>query len=130
MFFAGTRFNPPGTPNAPTPPPCVSSFDSVLFAVGAESGGAAYDLNAAGDDRSIQLNRQRIQAVRVSGGRLVVDTGLSAQNAPPPPAPPTVNPPAPAPLGNVLMGPPLNADGTPRIPGLVTYKVNSSVCRN
>jgi hypothetical protein len=130
VFFAGTRFNPPGTPNAPAPPPCVSSFDSILFAVGAESGGAAYDLNAVGDDRSIQLNRQRIQAVRVSGGRLVVDTGLSAQNAPPPPAPPTVNPPAPAPLGNVLMGPPLNADGTPRIPGLVTYKVNSSVCRN
>ena len=129
VFFAGTRFNPPGTPNAPAPPPCVSSFDSVLFAVGAETGGAAYDLNAAGDDRSIQLNRQRIQAVRVSGGRLVVDTGLNAGTAPPPPAPPTVNPPAPA-AGNVLMGGPLNPlDGTPRIPGLVTYKVNSSVCR-
>ena len=40
-----------------------------------------------------------------------------------------MNPPAPAPLANVLMGPPLNPDGTPRIPGLVTYKVNSSVCR-
>jgi hypothetical protein len=129
VFFAGTRFNPVSTPNAPPPPPCVSSFDSILFAVGAESGGAAYDLNASGDDRSIQLNRQRIQAVRVHGGRLVVDTGLSAQNAPPPPAPPTINPPAPAPLANVLMGPPLNPDGTSRIPGLVTYKVNSSVCR-
>ena len=79
VFFAGTRFNPPSTPNAPPPPPCVSSFDSVLFAVGAETGGAAYDLNAVGDDRSIQLNRQRVQAVRVSGGRLVVDTGLNAR---------------------------------------------------
>ncbi len=109
VFFAGTRFNPPGTPNAPAPPPCVSSFDSVLFAVGAETGGAAYDLNAAGDDRSIQLNRQRIQAVRVSGGRLVVDTGLNAENAPPPPAPPTVNPPVAAPRRQRAHGP---ADST------------------
>jgi hypothetical protein len=129
VFFAGTRFNPPATPNAPAPPPCVSSFDSVLFAVGAESGGAAYDLNAAGDDRSIQIAGQRIQAVRVSDGKLVIDTGLRANNPPPPPAPPLVYPPAPNPVGNVLMGPPLNPDGTSRIPGLVTYKVNSSVCR-
>jgi hypothetical protein len=129
VFFAGTRFNPVSTPNAPPPPPCVSSFDSILFAVGAESGGAAYDLNSVGDDRSVQVTGQRIQAVRVSGGQLVVDTGLGAQNAPPPPAPPTVNPPAPAPLANILMGPPRNPDGTSRIPGLVTYKVNSSVCR-
>ena len=101
----------------------------MLFAVGAESGGAAYDLNGTGDDRSIMLTQQRIQAVRVHGGRLVADLGLGANNPPPPPAPPTINPPAPAPESNVFMGPPLNPDGTSRIPGLVAFKVNSSVCR-
>jgi hypothetical protein len=129
VFFAGTRFNPLNSPNAPPPPPCRSSFDSILFAVAAESGGAAYDLNATGDDRSIQLNQQRIQAVRAHGGRLVVDTGLSAQNAPPPPAPPIANPGTEDPTPNVLVGGPLNPDGTQRIPGLVTFKINSSVCR-
>jgi hypothetical protein len=128
VFFAGTRFNLPSTPNAPAPPPCRSSFDSILFALGAESGNAAYDLNASGDDRFVQINTQRIQAVRVAGGRLVIDTGLGAQVAPPPPAPPTTQPPAPSPFANVSVGA-FNADGTPRIFGLVPYKVGSSVCR-
>ncbi|HET9316253.1 MAG TPA: hypothetical protein VFQ51_11735, partial [Vicinamibacteria bacterium] len=35
VFFVGTRFNPPGSTFAPPPPPCRSSFDSILFALGA-----------------------------------------------------------------------------------------------
>jgi hypothetical protein len=128
VFFAAVRFNLPGTPNAPAPPPCRSSFDSLLFALGAESGAAAYDLNSSGDDRFVQITDQRIQAVRVSGGRLVVDMGLGAQNPPPPPAPPTTQPPVPNPLANVWMGA-MNPDGTPKIVGLIPYKLGSAVCR-
>ena len=128
VFFAGTRYNLPGTPNAPPPPPCRSSFDSILFAVGGESGDAAYDLNASGDDRFVEISEQRIQAVRVAGGRLVADMGLGAQTPPPPPAPPVAQPPAPSPLANVMVGA-FNPDGTPRIAGLVPIKFGSSVCR-
>jgi hypothetical protein len=128
VFFAGTRYNLPGTPNAPPPPPCRSSFDSILFAVGGESGDAAYDLNASGDDRFVEITEQRIQAVRVAGGRLVVDMGLGAQTPPPPPAPPVAQPPAPGPLANVMVGA-FNPDGTPRITGLVPIKFGSGVCR-
>jgi hypothetical protein len=129
VFFAATRFNLPGTPNAPPPPPCRSSFDSLLGAVGAETGQAAYDLNSSGDDRFLQINQQRIQAVRVSGGQLVVDMGLGAQNPPPPPAPPSTQPPQPNPLQNVWMGAIDPATGTPKIAGLIPYKLGSSVCR-
>jgi hypothetical protein len=129
VFFAGTRFNLPGTANAPAPPPCRSSFDSIIFALGAQSGAAAYDLNASGDDRFTQITDQRVQAIRVAGGRLVIDTGLGAQNAPPPPAPPVANPPAPSPFSNVFNGATDPVTGLPRFVGLVPYKLGSSVCR-
>jgi hypothetical protein len=128
VFFAATRFNLPGTPNAPAPPPCRSSFDSLLVALGAESGLAAYDLSSGGDDRFLQVTGQRIQAVRVAGGRLVVDMGLGAQNPPPPPAPPSTPPPVQNPLQNVWMGA-LNPDGSVKIAGLIPYKLGSAVCR-
>jgi hypothetical protein len=128
VFYAGTRYNLPGTTNAPTPPPCRSSFDSIIFALAAESGDAAYDLNAAGDDRFTEIEEQRVQAVRVAGGRLVVDTGLGAQQAPPPPAPPQPQPPAPSQFSNIFNGA-FDAAGVPRIVGLVPYKMGSSVCR-
>jgi hypothetical protein len=130
VFFAATRFNLPNSPNAPLPPPCRSSFDSLLFALGAESGAAAYDLSGSGDDRFVQVTDQRIQAVRVAGGRLVVDMGLGAQNPPPPPAPPVTAPPAPDPISDVSVGVPLDpVTGLPRIAGLVPYKLGSAVCR-
>ena len=131
VFFAGNRFNLPATANAPTPPPCVSSFDAILFAVGAESGNAAYDLNSS-DGRSVTKIGQRVQAVRVAQGRLVVDTGLSADIAPPPPAPPVILPAAAAPLGNVLYG----ASPTSPLWGQyqagqfsMNFKTSSSVCK-
>jgi hypothetical protein len=128
VFFAANRFNPPGSANAPQPtPPCISSFDAILFALGAESGNAAYDLSASGDDRFAVKTGQRVQAIRASGGRLVVDTGLQADIAPPPPQPPVALPPQPAPLANVFLG---AQPGTPLFTqSPASFKVGSSVCR-
>src|SRR4029453_8604497 len=46
VFFGGTRFNPPGSAFAPPVPPfpCRSSFDSILYARGAQSGLRAHHL--------------------------------------------------------------------------------------
>jgi hypothetical protein len=130
VFFAGTRFNLPGTANAPAPPPCRSSFDSIVFAVAAQTGDAAYDLNSGtADDRYAEIDEQRVQAVRVAGGRLVIDTGLGAQQAPPPPAPPQPQPPAPSQFANIFTGSFDPVTGLARVTGLVPYKMGSSVCR-
>jgi hypothetical protein len=114
VIFAGTKFNPAGTS-------CASSFDSILFALEAATGGAAYDLNSSGDDRSVILTNQRINAVQVVAGKLVVDMGLGAQNPPPPPTPPVTTPPAPGPNSNVSM--------VANVPGTIPFKLGSSVCR-
>jgi hypothetical protein len=93
VFFAGTRFNAPNTQFAPpTPPyPCRSSFDSILYALGAETGLAAYDL-ASGEDHVI-FEDSRIAAISTQaspqGSQLAKDEGLSKSadpiEAPPPP---------------------------------------------
>jgi hypothetical protein len=114
VFFAGTKFNPAGTS-------CASSFDSTITALEAATGGAAYDLNLSGDDRSITLTGQRVNAIQVVGGKLVVDMGLGAQNPPPPPAPPVSMPPAPAASANVSV--------VANVPGTIPFKLGSSVCR-
>ena len=90
VFFAGSRFNPPGTQFAPPPPPCRSSFDSILFALGAGSGNAAYDLNGTGQDEYVEYSSQKVNAIQVKSGILVVDRGLGAEVPPPPPAPPEI----------------------------------------
>jgi hypothetical protein len=115
VFFAGTRFNPV------TATVCASSFDSVLFALEAATGGAAYDLNISGDDRFVTLTNQRVNAVQVVAGKLVVDMGLGAQNPPPPPAPPQTAPPAPGPNANISV--------VSNVPGTIPFKLGSSVCR-
>ncbi|PYQ02714.1 MAG: hypothetical protein DMF83_22935 [Acidobacteria bacterium] len=115
VFFAGTRFNPV------TATICASSFDSVLFALEAATGGAAYDLNTSGDDRFVTLTNQRVNAVQVVAGKLVVDMGLGAQNPPPPPAPPQTAPPAPGPNANISV--------VSNVPGTIPFKLGSSVCR-
>jgi hypothetical protein len=130
VFFVGNKFNPIQS----TATSCVSSFDSTLFALGAESGNAAYDLNATGSDLSITLTGQKVMSVNVTGGNLVVDRGLLAQNPPPPPAPPVPAPPAPALNADVFFGPQPNATGVSGIGTLVgsnpvTYRLGSSVCR-
>jgi hypothetical protein len=114
VFFAGTRFNPV------TATVCASSFDSVLFALDMQ-GQAAYDLNASGDDRSVTLTNQRINAVQVVAGKLVVDMGLGAQNPPPPPQPPLTAPPVPGPAANISV--------VANVPGTIPFKLGSAVCR-
>ena len=109
-------------------PPCRSSFDSIVVALAAQTGEAAYDLNAAGDDRFFEIPEERVQAVRVAAGRLVLDKGLDAETPPPPPAPPVQGSSVPGPFSDVFVGA-FNADGTPRIQGLVPYKLGSAVCR-
>jgi Tfp pilus tip-associated adhesin PilY1 len=48
VFFAGTRFNAPNSTFAPPVPPfpCRSSFDSILYGLGARTGTAAYSFGA------------------------------------------------------------------------------------
>ena len=87
VFFIGTQYNPPGTSLTSTEP-CVSSFDSILFAVTAENGNAAYDLSSAGDDRSAIWRGQKVQNLTARNQKIVLDTGLNAGSAPPPPPPP------------------------------------------
>ena len=77
MFFIGTQYNPPGTSTTSTEP-CVSSFDSILFAVTAENGNAAYDLSATGDDRSAIWRGQKVQNITARNQKIVLDTGLNA----------------------------------------------------
>jgi hypothetical protein len=89
VFFIGTQFNPAGTSPDPLQDPCVSSFDSILFAINANDGNAAYDLQTgATDDRSAIWRGQKVQNLTARGGKVVLDTGLQAGAAPPPPPPP------------------------------------------
>jgi hypothetical protein len=89
----GTRFNAPNTQFAPpTPPfPCRSSFDTILYGLGAVSGLAAYTL-PDGDDHVIFYD-SRLAAISTQaspqGSQLSKDEGLSKSadplKAPPPP---------------------------------------------
>jgi hypothetical protein len=109
VFFGGTRFNEPGTAFAPAPPPCRSSFDSVIFALGAETGGAAYDLNSSGSDEFVIFSNSRKTALQVikqptptgtptaqGKGVLVIDEGLMGSGSVTPPPPPGLQPQIPA----------------------------------
>jgi hypothetical protein len=89
VFFVGTQFNPAGTSTLSSEP-CSSSFDSILFAVNAVSGNAAYDLQAGTiDDRSTTWRGQKVQNITSRNDKVVLDTGLNAGGAPAPPPPPT-----------------------------------------
>jgi hypothetical protein len=97
-FFVGTRFNPPGSAYAPVPPPfpCRSTFDSIVFVLNADSGTAAYDLNATGDDAYVIFQNSRIAGIQVmadpsspTGAAVAKDEGLMKPTEPidPPPQP-------------------------------------------
>jgi hypothetical protein len=126
VFFAGTRFNAPNSAYAPPVPPypCRSSFDSILYALGAESGLAAYDL-AYGNDYVI-FQDSRIAAISTQaapkGSQLAKDEGLSKSSAPiaPPPAPGLA--PTTQSTQNVI---PLSGQGIPQ----PTVRFGSTVCR-
>ena len=51
IFFAGTRFNPPGVVD------CLSSFDTILFAVSGIDGGAVYDFGGSSRSTSTRSSR-------------------------------------------------------------------------
>jgi hypothetical protein len=126
-FFAGIKFNSG----------CVSTFDSILFALKGivASPGAppdpAFDLKATGDDSFIEMHGAKVNAIRVSGeGSLVVDQGLSAQNVPPPPGLPVPAVPIPGSSGLVRMG---LTPGTQDYKDLAAttqpYRIGTAVCK-
>jgi hypothetical protein len=93
VFYVGTRFVPPppeSTLSTRVPPyPCKSRFDSILFALGAESGLAAFDLNtSASQDEFTILDNSRIVGASVivgpagQGAMLNLDEGLAGTGAP------------------------------------------------
>ena len=85
VFFGGTRLVPP--PPAPGSTPsgvsgvCRSRFDSIIFALGAESGLAAYDLNVSGSDEYSLSTDSKIMGLSIigspAGAQLHVDEGLA-----------------------------------------------------
>lgn len=100
VFFVGVRYNVPGVT-------CVSSFDAILFALGAETGANVYDFD--GDnvaDPSTIITGKKPSNIEVKGGRIVIgEQGrLGAAPSPPPPdAVPTPAPPAPAYVNTVAV---------------------------
>jgi len=108
VFYAGTRLSLPNTKFAPVTPlacsagvyPCRSQFDSTIYVLGAETGLAAYDLNAGAADDAYRIFRDsRIAAISMQsdpdpaggGSKFVADEGLM-KGAPKPPPPPGVPP--------------------------------------
>ncbi len=118
VFFAGTRLSLPNTRFAPITPlacgsgqyPCRSQFDTIIYALGAATGNAAYDLNAAGDDAYRIFRDSRIAAITVladpdparGGSSFTADEGL-VKGVPKPPPPPGVPPTATTATANVVM---------------------------
>jgi hypothetical protein len=137
VFFAGTRLNLPNTVFAPPTPlacglgdyPCRSSFDSIIYALGAKTGLAAYDLNAAGDDAYRIYRDNRIAAIAMladpdpsrGGSSFNPDEG-KMKTPPKPPPPPGVPPTSTSATMNVLM---VRQPGEP--PPSVHY--GSTVCQ-
>jgi hypothetical protein len=118
VFFAGTRLSDPNTAYAPPTPlacgtgsyPCRSQFDSIIYALGAKTGLAAYDLGAGGGDEAYRIFRDsRLVAIGMQsdpdpgrgGASFTADEGL-VKSVPKPPPPPGV-PPAQQVTANVMM---------------------------
>ncbi len=118
VFFAGTRLSLPNTKFAPPTPlacgndgryPCRSQFDTIIYALSVETGHAAYDLNASGDDAYRIFRDSRIAAISMQadpqtgggGSRFVADEGLM-KGTPAAPPPPGVPPTAPTKTPSVV----------------------------
>jgi len=89
VFFVGTRFNL-------TTIDCISTFDTILFGLGAISGGAVYDFNNDGSaDLSTIIQGQRATNVQTGGGQVIIgDSGGLGRPPSPPPPPSSLPPPA------------------------------------
>jgi hypothetical protein len=113
VFFAGTRFVPPGDVSS-----CAGTFETILFALSASTGGAVYDFS--GDsvaDLYTTMSGNKTTGIQVVGGALVVGQSGSLANAPTP---------TPNPSGTPSLPP-------PPAPAFVTqtdFRMNSAVCRN
>lgn len=78
VFFAGHRFNPPSGS-------CVSSFDTILFALNADTGGAAYDFNNNGvNDVSVIVAGTSVTGVQTVAGQVVLGGGGGVGGPPSP----------------------------------------------
>jgi hypothetical protein len=126
VFFAGTRFNPPNSTYAPPVPPfpCRSSFDSILYGVGAESGLAAYNLSSG--NSYVIFTDSRIVAIPTqaapSGSLLAKDEGLSKPAEPVKPPPVTGLAPTTQATQNVI---PVSGPGLPQ----PAIRFGSTVCQ-
>ncbi len=137
VFFGGTRLSLPNTVFAPPTPlacgtgdyPCRSSFDSIIYALGAKTGLAAYDLNSSGDDAYRIFRDNRISAIGMqadpdpaSGGSSFNTDEGEMKGTPKPPPPPGVPPTATTATANVVME---------RVPGQAPPSVHygSTVCQ-
>ena len=86
VVFAGTRFNPPNET-------CLSSFDTIIFALGAETGDAAFNFGTGLEPSKIFEDIK--DDIRGAGGQVIIsDSGSRTR----PPAPPTPGP-GPQPYG-------------------------------
>jgi hypothetical protein len=137
VFFAGTRLSDPNTLFAPPTPlacglgnyPCRSQFDSIIYALGATTGLAAYNMNPAGDQAYRIFRDSRLVAIGMQGdpdpGRggasFTADEGL-VKTVPKPPPPPGVPPQETTATANVMMA---REEGQP--PPAVYY--GSTVCQ-
>ena len=123
VFFAGTRYIPDLLGNG-----CASTFETLLFARGASSGGAAYDFTGnanvtSGGAGFATMIGNKTTGIQVVAGQVIVGesggiAGTGTTNAPPgPPPPPGAGMPPPAP---------------PAPPFLITLglKPSSAVCRS
>ena len=90
--------------------PCRSSFDSIIYALGAKTGLAAYDLNSSGDDAYRIFRDNRISAIAMladpdparGGSSFNPDEG-EMKGHPKPPPPPGVPPTSTTATANVVM---------------------------
>jgi hypothetical protein len=123
VFFAGTRYIPDLIGNG-----CASTFETLLFAFGATTGGAAYDFSGnsnvtSGGAGYATLVGNKTTGIQVVGGQVIVGesggiAGSGTSSTPPgPPPPPGAGMPPPAP---------------PTPPFLITLalKPSSAVCRS
>jgi hypothetical protein len=126
VFFVGTRFNAPNTTYAPPVPPypCRSSFDSIIYPLGAESGLSAYQIASGNNYVIFQDSRLAAISTEASpvGSQLAKDEGLSKTSEPIQPPPPMGLAPTTQATQNIV---PVSGQGIPQ----PAVRFGSTVCQ-